>query len=149
MPSEDNKGFDTSTFGKKMFEKKSREMLAPDLDVYEPQPRSLEEQFGKDFLQQRTMKLLEEMQRQEKPSSSLLQQIAAPLAGGAGGSTGAAGMFGGSEEERFKKMEQLNGTTFENGERSQGDQEAEQRMNQNKKTSLANRAASFLNIFGQ
>ena len=29
-----------------------------------------------------------------------------------------------SEEERFKKMQMLNGNTFDNGERSQGDQEA-------------------------
>tara|TARA_Y100000401_G_C8155875_1_gene141859 strand:+ start:58 stop:450 length:393 start_codon:yes stop_codon:yes gene_type:complete len=127
-------GFDTSTFGKKMFEKRSREMLAPDL--YMPEPPSLEEKYGKDFLQQRAMELIEEMQRDREPFSPLLQQ-------------GAAGMLGGSEEERFKKMEELNGTTFDNGDRSQGDQEAEQRMNQNKKTSLANRAASFLNIFGQ
>ena len=41
-----------------------------------------------------------------------------------------------SEELRFKKMVDLNGNTFENGERSQGDQEAEQRMVQNKKTGL-------------
>ncbi len=34
-----------------MFEKKSREMLVPDLDTYEPKPPSIEEQFGKDFLQ--------------------------------------------------------------------------------------------------
>ena len=41
-----------------------------------------------------------------------------------------------SLEDRFKKMQMLNGNTFENGERSQGDQEAEQRMVQNKKTGL-------------
>ena len=41
-----------------------------------------------------------------------------------------------SEEERFKKMQMLNGNTFNNGERSQGDQEAEQRMIQNKTTGL-------------
>jgi len=41
-----------------------------------------------------------------------------------------------AEEDRFKKMQMLNGNTFENGERSQGDQEAEQRMVQNKKTGL-------------
>ena len=41
-----------------------------------------------------------------------------------------------AEEDRFKKMQMLNGNTFENGERSQGDQEAEQRMIQNKKTGL-------------
>lgn len=41
-----------------------------------------------------------------------------------------------AEDSRFKKMQLLNGTTFENGERSQGDQEAEQRMVQNKKTGL-------------
>ena len=41
-----------------------------------------------------------------------------------------------AEEDRFKKMQMLNGNTFDNGERSQGDQEAEQRMVQNKKTGL-------------
>ena len=41
-----------------------------------------------------------------------------------------------AEEDRYKKMQMLNGNTFENGERSQGDQEAEQRMVQNKKTGL-------------
>ena len=41
-----------------------------------------------------------------------------------------------AEEDRFKKMQMLNGNTFENGDRSQGDQEAEQRMVQNKKTGL-------------
>ena len=46
-------------------------------------------------------------------------------------------------------MKQLNGTEFDNGERSQGDQEAEQSADQNNKTSLANRTAAFLNIFGK
>ena len=41
-----------------------------------------------------------------------------------------------AEEDRFKKMQMLNGNTFDNGERSQGDQEAEQRMIQNKTTGL-------------
>ena len=41
-----------------------------------------------------------------------------------------------SEEMRFDKMVELNGKTFDNGERSQGDQEAEQRMVQNKTTGL-------------
>ena len=41
-----------------------------------------------------------------------------------------------SEEERLQKMRMLNGNTFDNGERSQGDQEAEQRMVQNKTTGL-------------
>ena len=41
-----------------------------------------------------------------------------------------------SEEERFDKMVELNGKQYENGDRSQGDQEAEQRMVQNKKTGL-------------
>ena len=41
-----------------------------------------------------------------------------------------------SEEQRFNKMVELNGNTYENGERSQGDQEAEQRIVQNKKTGL-------------
>ena len=115
MAEHDNKGFDTSLFGKKMFEKKSREMLAPDLDTYEPKPPSIEEQFGKDFLQQRTMNIIKETASEGKP---FFPQMA------------------GSEDDRFKKMQMLNGNTFENGERSQGDQEAEQRMVQNKKTGL-------------
>ena len=41
-----------------------------------------------------------------------------------------------SEEERFNKMVELNGKQYDNGDRSQGDQEAEQRMVQNKKLSL-------------
>ena len=41
-----------------------------------------------------------------------------------------------SEEERFDKMVELNGKQYDNGDRSQGDQEAEQRMVQNKKTGL-------------
>ena len=41
-----------------------------------------------------------------------------------------------SEEMRFDKMVELNGKQYENGDRSQGDQEAEQRMVQNKKTGL-------------
>ena len=41
-----------------------------------------------------------------------------------------------SEEERLQKMRMLNGNTFDNGERSQGEQEAEQRMVQNKTTGL-------------
>ena len=48
-----------------------------------------------------------------------------------------------AEEDRFKKMQMLNGNTFENGERSQGDQEAEQRMVQNKKTGLLQK---FINM---
>ena len=59
------------------------------------------------------------------------------------------GKFSGSEAERLMRMKELNGTTFDNGDRSQGDQEAEQRMNQNKKTSLADRTAAFLNMFGK
>ena len=54
-----------------------------------------------------------------------------------------------AEEDRFKKMQMLNGNTFENGERSQGDQEAEQRMVQNKATGLlqkfVGRFKDFLN----
>ena len=134
MPSEDNKGFDTSTFGKKMFEKKSREMLAPDLDVYEPQPPSLEDTFGKDFLKQRTMDIIQETMKDTPPMSFISPEQKVIM---------------GSELERLKKMQQMNGTTFDNGERSQGDQEAEQRADQNNKTSLANRTAAFLNIFGQ
>jgi len=105
MPEHDNKEFDTSTFGKKMFEKKSREMFAPDLSMPQPQPPSMENTFGKDFLQQRTMNIIGEQMAD-------------------------------SEDDRFKKMQMLNGNTFDNGERSQGDQEAEQRMVQNKKTGL-------------
>ena len=116
MPSEDNKEFDTSTFGKKMFEKKSREMFTPNLDTYEPDAPSIEEQFGKDFLKQRTMNIIQETASEGKPFIP--------------------GLLAGSEESRFKKMQMLNGNTFENGERSQGDQEAEQRMVQNKKTGL-------------
>ena len=41
-----------------------------------------------------------------------------------------------SEEERLQKMRMLNGNTIDNGERSQGDQEAEQSMVQNKTTGL-------------
>jgi len=59
------------------------------------------------------------------------------------------GELSGSEAERLMRMKELNGTTFDNGDRSQGDQEAEQRMNQNKKTSLADRTAAFLNMFGK
>ena len=128
MPENDNKGFDTSTFGKKMFEKKSREMLAPNLDTYEPKPPSIEEQFGKDFLQKRTMDIIGETMSEGKP---FFPQMA------------------GSEDNRFKKMQMLNGNTFENGERSQGDQEAEQRMVQNKATGLlqkfVGRFKDFLN----
>ena len=54
-----------------------------------------------------------------------------------------------AEEDRFKKMQMLNGNTFKNGERSQGDQEAEQRMVQNKATGLlqkfVGRFKDFLN----
>ena len=46
------------------------------------------------------------------------------------------GELSGSEAERLMRMKELNGTTFDNGDRSQGDQEAEQRMVQNKKTGL-------------
>ena len=49
-----------------------------------------------------------------------------------------------SEDSRFKKMQMLNGNTFENGERSQGDQEAEQRMVQNKKTGLLQKFVNML-----
>jgi len=59
------------------------------------------------------------------------------------------GELSGSEAERLMRMKELNGTTFDNGDRSQGDQEAEQRMNQNKKTSLAERTEAFLNMFGK
>ena len=38
----------------------------------------------------------------------------------------------------------LNGNTFNTGERSQGDQEAEQRMNQNEKTSILQKVGNFL-----
>ena len=50
---------------------------------------------------------------------------------------------------RFDKMVELNGKQYDNGERSQGDQEAEQRMVQNKATGLlqkfVGRFKDFLN----
>ena len=49
-----------------------------------------------------------------------------------------------SEEERLQKMRMLNGNTFDNGERSQGDQEAEQRMVQNKTTGLLQKFVNML-----
>ena len=49
-----------------------------------------------------------------------------------------------SEDRRFDKMVELNGNTYENGERSQGDQEAEQRMVQNKKTGLLQKFVNML-----
>ena len=49
-----------------------------------------------------------------------------------------------SEDRRFDKMVELNGNTFENGERSQGDQEAEQRMVQNKKTGLLQKFVNMI-----
>ena len=49
-----------------------------------------------------------------------------------------------SEEMRFDKMVELNGKTFDNGERSQGDQEAEQRMVQNKKTGLLQKFVNMI-----
>ena len=80
-----------------------REIKTPDLDTYEPKPPSIEEQFGKDFLQLRTMDIIGETRSEGKP---FFPQIA------------------GSEDDRYKKMQMLNGNTFDNGERSQGDQEA-------------------------
>ena len=49
-----------------------------------------------------------------------------------------------AEQDRFQKMRMLNGNTFNTGERSQGDQEAEQRMNQNEKTSILQKVGNFL-----
>ena len=49
-----------------------------------------------------------------------------------------------SEDRRFDKMVELNGNTYENGERSQGDQEAEQRMVQNKKTGLLQKFVNMI-----
>tara|TARA_R100000458_G_scaffold50084_1_gene50067 strand:+ start:298 stop:882 length:585 start_codon:yes stop_codon:yes gene_type:complete len=54
-----------------------------------------------------------------------------------------------AEEDRFKKMQMLNGNTFENGERSQGDQEAEQRMVQNKVTGLLQKFVGGIKDFIQ
>ena len=45
-------------------------------------------------------------------------------------------MPGSSEFKRFQDMRGMNGMQFNSGERSQGDQEAEQRMVQNKATGL-------------
>ncbi len=78
-----------------------------------------------------------------------LKNVVGGLSGDLKGNVGVSEMFGESEKARLMRMKQLNGTTFDNGERSQGDQEAEQRMNQNKKTSLADRTEAFLNIFGK
>ena len=108
--------------------------MTPDLDVYEPQSPSMEDTFGKDFLQQRTMDIIQETMRDAPPMDFISPEQKVIM---------------GSELERLKKMKQLNGTEFDNGERSQGDQEAEQRADQNNKTSLANRTAAFLNIFGK
>ena len=49
-----------------------------------------------------------------------------------------------AEEQRFNRMVELNGKTFDNGERSQGDQEAEQRMVQNKKTGLLQKFVNMI-----
>tara|TARA_R100000388_G_scaffold94310_2_gene81108 strand:- start:666 stop:1178 length:513 start_codon:yes stop_codon:yes gene_type:complete len=78
-----------------------------------------------------------------------LKNVVGGLTGDFGGNVGVSEMFDQSEKERLMRMKELNGTTFDNGDRSQGDQEAEQRMNQNKKTSLADRTAAFLNMFGK
>lgn len=86
-----------------------------EMPLYKAVPPSSEDAFGKDFLKQRTMDIIGETMSEGKP---FFPQMAD------------------SEDDRFKKMQMLNGTTFENGERSQGDQEAEQRMVQNKKTGL-------------
>ena len=42
-------------------------------------------------------------------------------------------------------MRGMNGMQFDTGERSQGDQEAEQRMTQNEKTGILQRVVDFLN----
>lgn len=78
-----------------------------------------------------------------------LKNVVGGLTGDFGGNAGVSEIFDQSEKERLMRMKELNGTTFDNGVRSQGDQEAEQRMNQNKKTSLADRTEAFLNIFGK
>ena len=86
-----------------------------EMPLYKAVPPSSEDAFGKDFLKQRTMDIIGETMSEGKP---FFPQMAD------------------SEDDRFKKMQMLNGNKFENGERSQGDQEAEQRMVQNKKTGL-------------
>ena len=50
-----------------------------------------------------------------------------------------------SEEMRFDKMVELNGKQYDNGDRSQGDQEAEQRMAQNKATGLLQKFVGMMN----
>ena len=54
-------------------------------------------------------------------------------------------MPGSSEFKRFQDMRGMNGMQFNSGERSQGDQEAEQRMTQNEKTGILQRVVDFLN----
>ena len=50
-----------------------------------------------------------------------------------------------SEQKRLSDMRGMNGMQFDTGERSQGDQEAEQRMTQNQKTGILQRVVDFLN----
>ena len=50
-----------------------------------------------------------------------------------------------SEEMRFDKMVELNGKQYDNGDRSQCDQEAEQRMAQNKATGLLQKFVGMMN----
>tara|TARA_A100000171_G_scaffold24158_1_gene22484 strand:- start:64 stop:543 length:480 start_codon:yes stop_codon:yes gene_type:complete len=49
-----------------------------------------------------------------------------------------------AEQERLADMRSLNGMQFNSGERSQGDQEAEQRMMQNEKTGILQKVMNFL-----
>ena len=56
---------------------------------------------------------------------------------------GGKGMDG--EQKRLSDMRGMNGMQFDTGERSQGDQEAEQRMTQNEKTGILQRVVDFLN----
>ena len=50
-----------------------------------------------------------------------------------------------SEQKRLSDMRGMNGMQFDTGERSQGDQEAEQRMTQNEKTGILQKFVDFLN----
>jgi hypothetical protein len=59
---------------------------------------------------------------------------------------GGKGMDG--EQKRLSDMRGMNGMQFDTGERSVGDQEAEQRMTQNEKTGILQRVVDFLNRGG-
>ena len=59
--------------------------------------------------------------------------------------TGMGGKGMDAEQKRLSDMRGMNGMQFDTGERSQGDQEAEQRMTQNEKTAILQKVANFLN----